>query len=87
MKSFLLCVSVVLGCCSVNAFADTQIPSGQSASEKNVSAANTWLWPVAKVCPFKKAASLRRASEPEISCLMLRQPGTCRNVPGACKCR
>ena len=45
MKSFLLYVSVVLGCCSLNAFADTQKSSDQTvakidASEKNLSEIN-----------------------------------------------
>jgi hypothetical protein len=44
-------------------------------SEKNVSAAYAWLWPVAKVFPVNKALVICSAPVPEISCLMLHQPG------------
>jgi hypothetical protein len=47
---------------------------GSNISEKNVSATNAWLGPVAQVFPFIETLPFGRVPEPEMSCLMLRQP-------------
>src|SRR5690606_36603748 len=45
-----------------------------NVSEKNVSATNAWPGPVARVFPSIEALPFGRVPEPEMSCLMSRQP-------------